>query len=238
MAPNNKEMEAFALYLTTEIPDFTKRKNGLPDMRCPLNKKYMIEFKKRNILEQNKKDALCINCEQESKHYQDEVLKMTEKELELFSKIEEEPCVICGDIMEQDCCKLKCNHKFCASCFAQHSRVSDKCPLCRTSVSGQDVKIMEKMNTYISNGIISEETFRSRKYIVLNDPDNMYLCYEAIDREINDFQDMVMAFVEGHIEKKVLDEYKIEMMKMLFINQRTLMIQSITQTAKFYNEQM
>ena len=56
------------------------------------------------------------------------------------------------------------------------------------------------------------------------------------DREINDFQDM--DFVEGHIEKKVLDEYKIEMMKMLFINQRTLMIQSITQTAKFYNEQM
>ena len=86
MAPNTKEMEAFTLYLAAEIPDYTKRKNGLPDICCPLNKKYMIEFKKRNILEQNKKDALCINCDQESKHYQDEVLKMTEKKLELFSK--------------------------------------------------------------------------------------------------------------------------------------------------------
>ena len=97
---------------------------------------------------------------------------------------------------------------------------------------------MEKMNTYIANGIISEETFHSRNYIVLNDPDNMYLCYETMDREMNDFQDMVMAFAGGHIEKKVLDDYKIEMMKMLFINQRTLMSRAITQTAKFYNEQM
>lgn len=238
MAPNKKEMEEFTLYLNRQVPDYTKRKNGLPDMRCPLNKKYMIEFKKRNILEQNKKDALCINCDEKSRHYQDEVLKMTDEELEIFSKIEEEPCVICGDIMEQDCCKLKCNHKFCASCFAQHSRVSDKCPLCRTSVSGQDVKNMEKINTYIENGIIHQETFHSRNYIVLNDPDKMLLCYEAINREINDFQDMILAFAAGNIEKRVLDAYKIEMMKMLFINQRTLMNRAITQTSKFYNEQM
>ena len=235
---DDSERVQFIEYLRQEVPDFTKRKNGYPDMRCPLNKKYYLCFKRVNHLRKNKEEALCVNCDEESGNYQDEVLKMSDKELSSFSKIEEETCVICGDVMEQDCCKLKCNHKFCVSCFAQHSRVSDKCPLCRTAMSGNDVKQIEKMDSYIASGIISEETFRSKHYVVLNDPENSYLFYEAIDREINDYSDLVMAYASGNIDKKVLDDYKVEMLKIMFINQRTMMTRAINQTCTFYNDQL
>ena len=233
-----EECTEFFKYLKLQIPDFTKRKNGEPDMRCPLNRKYIIEFKKKLHLKKNKEQALHVNCDKVSENYQNEILQMSDKELLYFSKIKEESCVICGEVMEQDCCKLKCNHKFCTSCFAQHSRVSDKCPLCRSSISGNDIKKIESINPYIINGIISDETFHSRSYMILNDPDRFYLSYEAIDREIEDFKDIVMAYASGNIEKKVLDDYKIEMMKLIFINQRTMMRNSMMKTAKFYDDQM
>ena len=51
--------------------------------------------------------------------------KMKEKK-----NIEGEECTICMDVMRGEV-KLKCGHKMCPECFAQHSRNTNTCPYCR-----------------------------------------------------------------------------------------------------------
>ena len=50
------------------------------------------------------------------------------KKQEKYSEGEE--CTICMDVMRGEV-KLKCGHKMCPECFAQHSRKNNTCPYCR-----------------------------------------------------------------------------------------------------------
>jgi len=43
---------------------------------------------------------------------------------------EKDECSICMDVMRGEV-KLKCGHKMCPECFAQHSRKNNTCPYCR-----------------------------------------------------------------------------------------------------------
>jgi hypothetical protein len=51
--------------------------------------------------------------------------------LTALAEEDHEECPICLEPISEGLVVLKCKHKFCASCFAQHARSDNKCGLCR-----------------------------------------------------------------------------------------------------------
>ncbi len=52
-------------------------------------------------------------------------------ELAALAEEDHDECPICLEPISEGLVVLKCKHKFCASCFAQHARCDNKCGLCR-----------------------------------------------------------------------------------------------------------
>ncbi len=49
-------------------------------------------------------------------------------------ELERDECIICYDAIPEGNVKLKCNHKYCLSCFVQHMRTKSECAYCRQTV--------------------------------------------------------------------------------------------------------
>jgi hypothetical protein len=57
-----------------------------------------------------------------------------EKEKEEEKEKEKDECIICYETLVEGNVKLKCNHKYCLSCFVQHMRTKSECAYCRQEV--------------------------------------------------------------------------------------------------------
>lgn len=117
------------------------KNDGTLDMRCRHNKEWL---RLKNIEEKkNLKTKLRdMNEKTETLKYQ---LKRHEKTIrKLGGAVEEDDddmtCSICTDVMVGEVI-LRCGHKMCPSCFAQHSRVNNKCPFCRKEFAVKPKKI-------------------------------------------------------------------------------------------------
>jgi len=87
-------------------------------------------------------------------------------------KTKKEECAICMEEMSGEV-TLKCGHRMCPSCFAQHSRVSNACPYCRDEFAPEQGAKPE-ISTTLANTMILE-TVRD------------YYYDEEMDEEINGF---------------------------------------------------
>jgi hypothetical protein len=63
-------------------------------------------------------------------------------------------CPICLEPINNGLVILKCNHRFCPSCFAQHSRVANNCPMCRDEFSTKP-KTVVPMPRHVRESIIN-----------------------------------------------------------------------------------
>lgn len=88
------------------------------------------------------------------------------------SKPKKEECPICMEEMAGEV-TLKCGHRMCPSCFAQHSRVSNACPYCRDEFAPEQEGKLEISATLAQTMIV--ETVRD------------YYYNEEIDEELNGF---------------------------------------------------
>jgi len=71
---------------------------------------------------------------------------------------EDEECTICMDVMRGEV-KLKCGHKMCPECFAQHSRKNNTCPYCRDVFSPKvegKARITEQLAEEMLKEIVEE----------------------------------------------------------------------------------
>tara|TARA_B100000925_G_C21975076_1_gene459716 strand:- start:298 stop:981 length:684 start_codon:yes stop_codon:yes gene_type:complete len=76
------------------------------------------------------------------------------KKIRINRKTSNEECSICMDEMKGEVI-LKCGHKLCPECFAQHSRKNNTCPFCRDEFSP---KIQEKsrLSEQVANIMVKE----------------------------------------------------------------------------------
>jgi len=65
-----------------------------------------------------------------------------------------EECNICMDLMRGEV-KLKCGHKMCPECFAQHSRKTNTCPFCRDDFAPK-IKEKTRLSEQLANIMVSE----------------------------------------------------------------------------------
>ena len=72
--------------------------------------------------------------------------------------VESEECNICMDVMRGQV-TLKCGHKLCPECFAQHSRKNNTCPYCRDVFSPQvegKARITEQLGYEMVKEVVEE----------------------------------------------------------------------------------
>ena len=108
-------------------------RDGTPDMRFNVNKQARLR-----CLNQARQKALGI-------------AKKAIKEAEIVPKVEPVTCCICMDeaATQKGHAKLNCGHTYCVACFTQHARLSDKCPLCRTSFAPEPKKEREVIPAFV-----------------------------------------------------------------------------------------
>ena len=83
--------------------------------------------------------------------------RMKEEALNLAKRVTEsakvEPviCCVCMDeeATQKGQAKLDCGHTYCISCFAQHARLSNKCPLCRDVFAPKPKEEREKIPSFV-----------------------------------------------------------------------------------------
>jgi hypothetical protein len=84
----------------------------------------------------------------------EEALELARKAIEVKkaqAKVEPVICCVCMDeeATKKGQAKLDCGHTYCISCFAQHARLSNKCPLCRTSFAPEPKEEREKIPSFV-----------------------------------------------------------------------------------------
>ena len=124
-----------------------------------------------------------VACEKSSRVERINTLSFgeSEEQKEEAGLQQNEMCTICLENIQNDCATLKCNHSFCISCFVQHSRLNNTCPLCRSEFSIKPKKqivmsdlVRENLIEYISNKFdANTDTFIHTKRIFSN-PDYYY----------------------------------------------------------------
>lgn len=235
----NDEAELIAYYTRENIEDYPKKSNGKPDMRKSQNKNVLVQLKKRQILEKNKKENLSNFTENKEGDYRKEIINMDDREIESFKKMSSDYCIICCESLKTNHCMLPCEHYFCVSCIAQHCRENNNCPLCRKEICCKAKKV-EKMNPYLLQGIHDIEQQQNAIYTVLSDDDNEYTHNQSIYNEINDFEAYIDKYKYGNepYNEEEFKAYKKEMLVSILDNIYQLNMNISQKIVKFYDDQL
>ena len=109
------------------------KKDGTPNMRSSKNKTNLICILKR------------LNFSHNTQNNDD---------------LEETSCPCCMEPINYGSVTLNCKHKYCVDCFAKHSKIDNKCPLCRVEFSEkpkQKEDMLDETRDCIINTYITED---------------------------------------------------------------------------------
>ena len=140
--------------------------DGTPDMRFKVNKQFKAAELRRRV--RAKQEAL-------------ELARRATEAVKAPVKVEPVVCVCCMDeeATQKGHAKLDCGHMYCISCFSQHARLSNKCPLCRTSFAPEPKKEREKIPAFVISDQVQERL--DQMIPTLEDAENVFsfLAYGA-----------------------------------------------------------
>jgi len=126
---------------------YTNRDGSL-DMRFKVNQK-----------------AVQARLEAKRVRMKEEALRLAEKAIESAKapvKVEPVICCVCMDkeATQKGQAKLDCGHTYCISCFAQHARNSNKCPLCRDVFAPAPKEVREKIPSFVIGDQVQDQLDR------------------------------------------------------------------------------
>jgi hypothetical protein len=80
----------------------------------------------------------------------EEALRLAKEAIEPV-KVDPVICCVCmdGEATQKGQAKLDCGHTYCISCFTQHARLSNKCPLCREHFAPEPKKEREVIPAFV-----------------------------------------------------------------------------------------
>ena len=121
--------------------------DGTPDMRFKVNKQLKAAELQRRV--KAKQEAL-------------ELARRATEEVKAPVKVEPVTCCICMDeaATQKGHSKLDCGHTYCVSCFTQHARLSNKCPLCREAFAPEPQKERERVPGFVINEQVQNQLDR------------------------------------------------------------------------------
>ena len=97
-------------------------------------------------------------------------------------ELERDECIICYEAITDGNVKLKCNHKYCLSCFIQHMRTKNECAYCRQKVCDDlpEPKKQLEMVTETRRALLDHFMNNSTDITELYKADFMRQMYESI----------------------------------------------------------
>ena len=129
-------------------------------MRSRSSRSY-IDFKTRQKEQEYKKTITALKNEAAELKKTNATFKtMHQRDMKKINDLsgeevaEEEQCIICME-PKIGLASLPCEHEFCVSCFAQHARETNTCPLCRDEFTCKPKKTEHLSDTLI-NGMVDE----------------------------------------------------------------------------------
>ena len=230
--------ELFEYYNEHGITDFPIRKDGLPAMNRKQNKDMAMKVMRERIKLIERNQNLHNISKEKEVNYRKEITDMTDENIdEMKKEIEDIYCVICGESMETNRCKLACNHSFCVSCIAQHSRENNNCPMCRDEYCPKPRK-MDRISMELLHNITQYEFTYSNVYGILNDTEHLLNINQCIHEEIEDFTNICRRFERKEITEEVFNDYRTEMLKLMYTNIFAYATNCGTRVMNFYNNQL
>lgn len=109
-------------------------------------------------------------------------------------------CPICLEMIENNACKLICNHTYCVECFSNLARTSNNCAMCRHPLSEKKIKkvisqseIIDIVNyeletPYEERGNMNMYDFTHsiiENLIISTNNGNNYVCPDLLSESIN-----------------------------------------------------
>lgn len=220
-------------YRAQGIDDYPKTKNGKPNMRFQENQRVKFNIIKEKMLKENKLQNKHSFTEQKDTNYRNEVLSLSDDEIESIKRLSEE-CVICRSPMENEYCKLKCDHKFCVSCIMMHARNNNNCPMCRYEICDKP-KVPEKLSSLMLSHIVQSDLTLVSEYDIFNDHEKQMSFQNAFQEELNDFRSVIESTKLSEITK---NQYQDEMIELIMGNIKKLSLNIGLRVSKFYDDQL
>ncbi|MBI90035.1 MAG: hypothetical protein CMG60_08110 [Candidatus Marinimicrobia bacterium] len=237
--------ELLEYYKQNNITTFVKRSNGTPDMRNKQNrdtsdKLFEIRRNKvsKQIMENNKKQNNHNISTTLEPNYRKDITELSDEEIDELQKLESS-CIICGEKMNNSCCRLPCDHSFCVNCIVHHSRVNNNCPLCRKEFCDKPKNIdIEKISIELVNEYLDYERTYHFAYENFNDSDHLYTYDSAFQNEIDDFAHIVAQSTCNEMSVEDYIQYKEEMVKIFQDNFVNATLRVARKIIRYYNEQI
>ena len=151
------------------------------------------------------------NIDIEIENQKNKINDLSERIKSLTSK----NCIICMDTLNNPI-MLECTHLFCGRCILKWIPTNNKCPYCRTPITGLD-KLIAIVNEKKDNEtaettekiLSKEETFLN---IIKNKPDGKFLVFSKND---NGFENIKLKMTENNINYELLKGNTQHMMNIL-----------------------
>ena len=116
----------------------------------------------------------------------DMMMNVIEKNKKLIkyndNKVVKGACPICYDELEESRVILNCEHQYCVECFTNHSRLNNKCPMCRYEF-GKKPKTRQHMEIITMNSILDNYMQRVVEGMMLDDYTTKIKCDGMTDAE-------------------------------------------------------
>lgn len=236
---NENQTKVFNYYNTHHIVDYKKNKNGYPDMRIQQNKITLKLILRNEILERNKKENLHNYKEDKEENYRHEIEALTDEEIHQIKQINSSTCVICHESLKNNYSMLPCEHMFCTTCIAEHSRNANNCPLCRKDYCSKPKKI-NRLSGPLLEGIF-HESYNIKSYRILNEVEPSHLFKDAIVEEIGDFEifiEKMRTIKKEEYNETFYEDYKRDMITQILKNIHELNVDLTKKIVHYYEEQI
>ena len=238
---NENQLKVFNYYNTHHIVNYKKNKDGYPDMRIQQNKITLKLIMRNEILEKNKKENLHNYKEDKEENYRHEIEALTDEEIHQIKQINSSTCVICHESLKNNYSMLPCEHMFCTTCIAEHSRNANNCPLCRKEFCSKPKKI-NRLSAPLLEGIF-DESYNNTSYPILNEVEASHIFKDAIVEEIGDFEmfiDKIKAMKKEDFKynEAFYMDYKRDMITQILKNVHELNVDLAKKIVNYYEEQI
>ena len=131
-----------------------------------------------------------------------------------------EPCA--SDEVIDDCIRFKCGHAFHTGCACLNLRVTDKCPMCRSSdtveveINGQTLNLTEDLQEEIDNlinGPLMEDSLRASELLErAGKSPKVQLARKRVNKAIREFRllDQTLKYERSQEIRRALNKFKQE----------------------------
>lgn len=220
-------------YKSNGITDYPMTKSGKPNMRFQENQRVKFAILKEKLLKKNKLQNLHSYTEKKEDNYRHELTSLSDDEIDSIKKLSEE-CVICNSPMENEYCKLNCDHKFCVSCIMMHARNNNNCPMCRYEICEKPKK-RESISSLMLSHIVHNDLTLVEEYDIFNDHETQLSFQNSFQEDLQDFRTVLE---NSELSKETKDKYQEEMMLLMINNIQKLGLNIGLRVAKFYDDQL